>query len=146
VCEVEIDRETGQTTIATYSVVDDFGTVVNPSLLLGQVHGGIGQGVGQALTENCAYDAESGQLTSGSLMDYCLPRADDLPDLTIELRDDVPCLTNPLGVKGAGEAGAVGAPPAVINAIVDALSEFGVKHIDMPATPEKIWRAMQGAA
>jgi carbon-monoxide dehydrogenase large subunit len=145
-CEVEIDRETGQTTIAAYSVVDDFGTVVNPSLLLGQVHGGIGQGVGQALTENCAYDAESGQLTSGSLMDYCLPRADDLPDLTIELRDDVPCLTNPLGVKGAGEAGAVGAPPAVINAIVDALSEFGVKHIDMPATPEKVWRAMQGAA
>jgi carbon-monoxide dehydrogenase large subunit len=145
VCEVEIDRETGRLEIVGYTVVDDFGTIVNPSLLRGQVHGGIVQGVGQAVTENCVYD-DSGQLLSGSFMDYCLPRADDVPPLLIELRDDVPCKTNPLGVKGAGEAGAIGAPPAVINAIVDALSEFGVRHIDMPATPEKIWRAMQGTA
>ncbi len=146
VCEVEIDRETGVPAIVAYNVVDDFGTVVNPNLLRGQVHGGIGQGVGQAMTEKCVYDRESGQLVSGSLMDYCLPRADDLPGLAIALRDDVPCATNPLGIKGAGEAGAIGAPPAVINAIVDALSEFGVRHIDMPATPEAIWRAMRGAA
>jgi aerobic carbon-monoxide dehydrogenase large subunit len=146
VCEVEIDRETGHAAIVAYTVVDDFGTVVNPNLLRGQVHGGIGQGVGQALTERCVYDPESGQLVSGSLMDYCLPRADDLPDIAIALRDDVPCATNPLGIKGAGEAGAIGAPPAVINAIVDALSDFGVRHIDMPATPEAIWRAMRGAA
>jgi aerobic carbon-monoxide dehydrogenase large subunit len=146
VCEVEIDRETGRPSIVAYNVVDDFGTVVNPNLLRGQVHGGIGQGVGQAMTEKCVYDRESGQLVSGSLMDYCLPRADDLPGLAIALRDDVPCATNPLGIKGAGEAGAIGAPPAVINAIVDALSEFGVRHIDMPATPEAIWRAMRGAA
>ena len=146
VCEVEIDRETGYLEIAAYTVVDDFGTIVNPTLLRGQVHGGIGQGIGQAVTENCVYDGQSGQLMSGSLMDYCLPRADDLPALTVDLRDDAPCATNPLGIKGAGEAGAVGAPPAAINAIVDALSEFGVQHIDMPATPEKIWRAMQGAA
>jgi len=145
VCEVEIDRETGRLEIVGYTVVDDFGTIVNPLLLQGQVHGGIVQGVGQAVTENCVYDAD-GQLLSGSFMDYCLPRADDLPPLRIELRDDVPCKTNPLGIKGSGEAGAVGAPPAVINAIVDALSEFGVRHIDMPATPEKIWRAIQGAA
>jgi len=146
VCEVEIDRETGHADIVAYTVVDDFGTVVNPNLLRGQVHGGIGQGVGQALTERCVYDRKSGQLVSGSLMDYCLPRADDLSDIAITLRDDVPCATNPLGIKGAGEAGAIGAPPAVINAIVDALSEFGVRHIDMPATPEMIWRAMRGAA
>jgi len=146
VCEVEIDRETGVPAIVAYNVVDDFGTVVNPNLLRGQVHGGIGQGVGQAMTEKCVYDRESGQLVSGSLMDYCLPRADDLPGLAIALRDDVPCATNPLGIKGAGEAGAIGAPPAVINAIVDALSEFGVRHIDMPATPEAIWRAIRGAA
>ena len=146
VCEVEIDRETGQPAIIAYTVVDDFGTVVNPNLLRGQVHGGIGQGVGQAMTEKCVYDSESGQLVSGSLMDYCLPRADDMPDLAITLRDDVPCATNPLGIKGAGEAGAIGAPPAVINAIVDALSEFGIHHIDMPATPETIWRAIRSAA
>ncbi len=146
VCEVEIDRETGRPAIVAYTVVDDFGTVVNPNLLRGQVHGGIGQGIGQAMTEKCVYDSESGQLVSGSLMDYCLPRADDLPDLAITLRDDVPCATNPLGIKGAGEAGAIGAPPAVINAIVDALSEFGIHHIDMPATPETIWRAIRSAA
>ncbi|MGH6620713.1 MAG: xanthine dehydrogenase family protein molybdopterin-binding subunit, partial [Alphaproteobacteria bacterium] len=146
VCEIEIERDTGRLAIVGYTVVDDFGTVVNPSLLRGQVHGGVGQGIGQAAIENCVYDAGSGQLMSGSFMDYALPRAADLPALVVDIKDDVPCQTNPLGIKGAGEAGAVGAPPAVINAVVDALSDLGVHHIDMPATPEKIWRAIQGAA
>ncbi|MPY75331.1 MAG: molybdopterin-dependent oxidoreductase [Alphaproteobacteria bacterium] len=146
VCEVEIERDTGRMAIVGYTVVDDFGTVVNPSLLRGQVHGGVGQGIGQAAIENCVYDPGSGQLISGSFMDYALPRAADLPALVVDIKDDVPCRTNPLGIKGAGEAGAVGAPPAVINAVVDALSDLGVHHIDMPATPEKIWRAIQGAA
>jgi carbon-monoxide dehydrogenase large subunit len=146
VCEVEIDRDTGQLEIVRYTVVDDFGTVVNPLLLQGQVHGGIAQGIGQAAIERCVYDQESGQLTSGSFMDYALPRASDLPSFRIDIKDDVPCKTNPLGIKGAGEAGAVGAPPAVINAVVDALSDLGIHHIDMPATSEKIWRAIQGAA
>ena len=146
VCEVEIERDTGRLEIAAYTVVDDFGTVVNPTLLRGQVHGGVAQGIGQAAIEHCVYDRDSGQLVSGSFMDYALPRAADLPAFAIDIRDDVPCKTNPLGIKGSGEAGAVGAPPAVINAIVDALSDLGVHHIDMPATPERIWRAMQGAA
>ncbi len=146
VCEVEIERDTGRLAIVGYTVVDDFGTVVNPSLLRGQVHGGVAQGIGQAAIENCVYDGKSGQLTSGSFMDYALPRAADLPPLHIDIRDDVPCKTNPLGIKGSGEAGAVGAPPAVINAIVDALSDLGIHHIDMPATPEKIWRAIRNAA
>jgi carbon-monoxide dehydrogenase large subunit len=146
VCEVEIDRDTGQLAILRYTVVDDFGTVVNPLLLRGQVHGGIAQGIGQAAIERCVYDPDSGQLTSGSFMDYALPRAGDLPALDIDIRDDVPCKTNPLGIKGAGEAGAVGAPPAVVNAVVDALAELGIHHIDMPVTPEKIWRAIRDAA
>jgi carbon-monoxide dehydrogenase large subunit len=146
VCEVEIERDTGRLAIVGYTVVDDFGTVVNPTLLRGQVHGGVAQGIGQAAIENCVYDRESGQLTSGSFMDYALPRAADLPSFGIDIRDDVPCKTNPLGIKGSGEAGAIGAPPAVINAIVDALSDLGIHHIDMPATPEKIWRAIQSAA
>lgn len=146
VCEVEIERDTGRLAIVGYTVVDDFGTVVNPTLLRGQVHGGIGQGIGQAAIENCVYDAGSGQLMSGSFMDYALPRAADLPPLVVDIKDDAPCMTNPLGIKGSGEAGAVGAPPAVINAIVDALSDLGIHHIDMPATPERIWRAIQGAA
>jgi carbon-monoxide dehydrogenase large subunit len=146
VCEVEIDRDTGQLAILRYTVVDDFGTVVNPLLLRGQVHGGIAQGIGQAAIERCVYDPDSGQLTSGSFMDYALPRAGDLPALDIDIRDDVPCKTNPLGIKGAGEAGAVGAPPAVVNAVVDALAELGIHHIDMPVTPEKLWRAIRDAA
>ena len=124
-----------------YTVVDDFGRVLNPLLLAGQVHGGIAQGVGQALLEWARYDEESGQLLAGSFLDYCMPRADDLPDYDIGW-NEIPCRTNPMGIKSAGEAGAVGAPPAVINAVVDALSQFGVRHIDMPATPERIWRAM----
>jgi aerobic carbon-monoxide dehydrogenase large subunit len=140
ICELEIDRETGKVEITRYSVVDDFGTVLNPLLLHGQVHGGIAQGAGQALMEDIHFDA-SGQLVTASFMDYAMPHAHDLCDMEVE-SNPVPTKTNPLGVKGAGEAGCVGALPAVANALVDALSEFGVKHIEMPATPERIWRAM----
>jgi carbon-monoxide dehydrogenase large subunit len=142
VCEVEIDPDTGEVRIARYTVVDDFGRAMNPKLLEGQVHGGSVQGIGQALLENTVYDPESGQLLSGSFMDYAMPRADGMPSFDCAFHG-VPCTTNPLGVKGAGEAGAVGAPPAVINAIADAL---GVRHIDMPATPERIWRAIAAHA
>ncbi len=141
ICELEIDQETGKVDIVRYSVVDDFGTVLNPLLLHGQVHGGIAQGAGQALMEDIHFDA-AGQLVTGSFMDYAMPHAHDFCDMEVE-SNPVPTKTNPLGVKGAGEAGCVGALPAVANALVDALSEFGVKHIEMPATPERIWRAMQ---
>ena len=127
--------------ILRYIVCDDVGKAVNPMIVRGQVHGGVAQGFGQAVLEQTAYDPQSGQLLSGSFMDYALPRAADLPDIEVDLIE-VPCATNPLGVKGAGEAGAVGSPPAVINAIVDALSDTGVKSIDMPATPEKVWKAI----
>ncbi|HEV7983659.1 MAG TPA: xanthine dehydrogenase family protein molybdopterin-binding subunit [Xanthobacteraceae bacterium] len=143
VCEVEIDRETGEAAIARYSVVDDVGTVLNPLLLHGQIVGGIAQGVGQILKEDIRFDP-SGQLVTGSFMDYAMPRASDLTAVQIK-SNPVPTKTNPLGVKGAGEAGTVGAMPAVTNALIDALSEFGVRHIDMPATPERIWRAMRAA-
>ena len=141
IAEVEIDPETGVITLARYSVTDDVGKAVNPMIVSGQVHGGVAQGFGQAVLERTAYDPDSGQLLSGSFMDYALPRADDLSDIEVEFVE-VPCRTNPLGVKGAGEAGAVGSPPAVINAIVDALIPLGIKHIDMPATPEKVWKAL----
>jgi carbon-monoxide dehydrogenase large subunit len=144
IVEVEIDRDTGTVEIARYTVVDDFGRTINPLLLEGQVHGGIVQGIGQALLEHAVYDADSGQLLAGSFMDYAMPRADDLPSFSFSTHN-VPCTANPLGVKGAGEAGAVGAPPAIINAIVDALHRHnGVRHIDMPATPRKVWDAMNG--
>lgn len=142
VCELEIDPDTGMVDIQRYTVVDDFGTVINPLMLEGQVHGGIAQGMGQALLEHTVYDKDNGQLISGSFMDYGLPRADHLPFVDFTYHEDAPCLNNPMGAKGAGEAGAIGAPPAIINAIVDALHEFGVDHIDMPATPEVIWRAI----
>jgi len=146
ICEVEIDPASGETKIVRYSVVDDFGRAVNPLLLAGQVHGGTVQGIGQALLERAVYDAESAQLLSGSFMDYAMPRADNLPALDCSFHN-VPCATNPLGVKGAGEAGAVGAPAAVINAIVDALNQKSrVRHIDMPATAEKVWRALKETA
>jgi carbon-monoxide dehydrogenase large subunit len=145
VCELEIDPDTGTVEICRYTVVDDFGAVMNPLLLMGQVHGGIGQGVGQALTEHTVYDNDTGQLLTGSFMDYALPRADVVPHVHFNLENS-PCTTNPLGVKGAGEAGAIGAPPSVINAIVDALyPETGIMHIDMPATAHAIWRAIQAA-
>jgi carbon-monoxide dehydrogenase large subunit len=141
ICELEIDRETGKVGITRYSVVDDFGTVLNPLLLHGQVHGGIAQGAGQVLMEDIHFDS-SGQLVTASFMDYAMPHAHDLCDMEVE-SNPVPTKTNPLGVKGAGEAGCVGALPAVANALVDALSEFGVKHLEMPATPERIWLAMR---
>jgi carbon-monoxide dehydrogenase large subunit len=144
VCEVEVDPETGHIAILRYLVVDDFGVVVNPLLLAGQVNGGVAQGIGQAMLERCVYDEESGQLVTGSLTDYALPRADDLPSLEFSY-NVVPCKTNPLGVKGAGEAGAIGAPPALVNAVVDALAELGIEHLDMPLTPEVLWRAVRGA-
>jgi carbon-monoxide dehydrogenase large subunit len=144
VCEIEIDPETGQIEFKNYTVVDDFGVTLNPLLLEGQVHGGIGQGIGQAIMEDTVYDA-SGQLISASLMDYALPRAVDVPNYAFETRN-VPCTTNPLGVKGAGEAGAIGSCPAVINAVVDALHRaHGIKHIDMPASPQRVWQAIQSA-
>ncbi len=142
--EVEVDPDTGHVTIVRYLVCDDFGKAVNPLIVRGQVQGGVAQGFGQAVMERTFYDPDSGQLLSGSFMDYALPRADDLPEIEVELLE-IPCATNPLGVKGAGEAGAVGSPPAVINAIIDALAGDGVSHIDMPATPERIWQAMRSA-
>jgi aerobic carbon-monoxide dehydrogenase large subunit len=143
VCELEIDRETGAVEIVRYSVVDDVGTVLNPLLLHGQITGGIAQGAGQILREDIRFDPLTGELLTGSFMDYAMPRASDLPAIAIK-SNPVPTKTNPLGVKGAGEAGTVGAMPAVANALIDALSEFGVRHIAMPATAEVIWRAMRG--
>jgi carbon-monoxide dehydrogenase large subunit len=143
IAEVEIDAETGVVQVARYSVTDDVGKVINPMVVRGQVHGGVAQGLGQAVLERTVFDPDSGQLLSGSFMDYALPRADDVPDISVDLIE-VPCASNPLGVKGAGEAGAVGSPPAVINAIVHALRGDGVTHIDMPATPESVWRALHG--
>jgi carbon-monoxide dehydrogenase large subunit len=144
VCEIEIDPETGCIEVVNYAVVDDFGYVLNPKLLEGQIHGGIAQGLGQAMMEHTLYDPLSGQLLSGSFMDYALPRADDLPFFDIATRD-IPCTTNPMGVKGAGEAGAIGAPPALVNAAVDALAQLGVRHLDMPLTPVRVWTAIQAA-
>jgi carbon-monoxide dehydrogenase large subunit len=145
VCELEIDRETGVVEIVRYSVVDDVGTVLNPLLLHGQIAGGVAQGAGQILREDIRFDPVTGELLTGSFMDYAMPRAGDLCAIAIK-SNPVPTKTNPLGVKGAGEAGAVGALPAVANALVDALSEFGVRHIPMPATPEIIWRAIRGGS
>lgn len=145
-CEIEIDPETGVSRILRYTVVDDFGRVINPMIVSGQVHGGIVQGIGQALIENCVYDAESGQLLTGSFMDYGMPRADDVPGFDISFNEDAPCPSNPLGVKGCGEAGTVGALAAVMNAVADAVKVRGIDHIDMPATPLRVWQALQEAA
>jgi carbon-monoxide dehydrogenase large subunit len=142
VAELEIDPETGVIKLLRYVVVDDVGKALNPMIVRGQVHGGVVQGIGQAIFEQVSYDAESGQLISGSFMDYALPRAADLPAIEVDFIE-VPCTSNPLGVKGAGEAGAVGSPPAVINAIIDALADDGVTEIDMPATPERVWAALR---
>ena len=144
VCEVEIDPATGHIEILRYLVVDDFGTVINPLLLAGQVQGGVAQGVGQAMLEHTVFDPETGQLLTGSLTDYCIARAEDLPAIEFAY-NVVPCRTNPLGVKGAGEAGAIGAPPALVNAVVDALAELGIEHLDMPITPERLWRTIHNA-
>ena len=144
VAEVEVDPETGMIAIPRYIVVDDVGHALNPLIVRGQVHGGVAQGIGQAFMERTSYDPESGQLLSASFMDYALPRAEDLPDIEVDLIEVV-CETNPLGVKGAGEAGAVGSPPAVVNALIDALADAGVTAIDMPATPEVVWKALHAA-
>ncbi|HEX5460237.1 MAG TPA: xanthine dehydrogenase family protein molybdopterin-binding subunit [Steroidobacteraceae bacterium] len=141
VCEVEVDPETGTVRVDRFSASDDFGNVINPMIVEGQVQGGIAQGIGQALLEGCRYN-EDGQLLTGSFTDYALPRADDLPNLDIELSPGTPCTHNPLGAKGCGEAGAIGSPPAVINALLDALAPLGVSRIDMPATPHRVWEAI----
>jgi len=143
-CEVEIDPETGEVTVDRYFVVDDLGRVLNPLIVRGQIHGGVVQGLGQALLEHQIYDRSSGQLLSGSFMDYSMPRADTMPEIATTL-EEVPCRTNPLGVKGIGESGTIGAPPTVINAILDALHPLGVAHIDMPATPARVWEAIREA-
>ena len=143
VCELEIDADSGAATILRYSVVDDVGVTVNPLLLKGQVHGGIAQGVGQALGERMVYDG-NGQLLSGSFMDYQMPRAEDFPAIAVGSHD-VPTKSNPLGVKGAGEAGCVGALPVVMNAVNDALLPLGIRHFEMPATPARVWQAIREA-
>jgi carbon-monoxide dehydrogenase large subunit len=142
--EVEIDPETGEVTVDRYVMVDDLGQVLNPMIVNGQQHGGVAQGIGQALFEHAVYDRESAQLVTGSFMDYVMPRADMLPNFQIAL-EEVPCLTNPIGVKGIGESGTIGAPPVVINAVIDALSPLGIDRIDMPATPSRVWAAIQAA-
>ncbi|MBL4917778.1 xanthine dehydrogenase family protein molybdopterin-binding subunit [Szabonella alba] len=145
-CEVEVDPDTGKVQVLSFAAADDFGNIVNPMIVEGQVQGGLAQGIGQALLENCAYDG-NGQLLSGSFMDYAMPRADDLPMFTVDHSCITPCTHNPLGVKGCGEAGAIGSPPAVVNAVIDALQRAGhahVTHIDMPVTPARVWAAMNG--
>ncbi len=144
ICEVEVDPNTGVVRIDRFTAVDDFGTIINPMIVEGQVHGGLVQGIGQALMEHCVYDRETGQLVTGSFMDYAMPRADDFPDFTLG-HVCTPCTTNPLGTKGCGEAGAIGSPPAVINAVLDALAPLGVKDLDMPASPNRVWTAIQNA-
>lgn len=144
--EVEVDPETGVVKVVGFWAVDDFGKIVNPMLADGQVMGGVAQGLGQALLEEIVYDPDSGQPMTGSLMDYALPRADQVPRLVVEYYEDAPTTRNPLGVKGAGEAGCCGAPPAIVNAVLDALAEYGILHLDMPLTPQKVWRAIHDSA
>jgi carbon-monoxide dehydrogenase large subunit len=141
ICEVEIDPDTGEITIDRYTAVDDFGRLINPLIVHGQVHGAVVQGLGQALSESMIYD-NAGQLVTASFMDYAMPRASGLPSFKVAFNEE-PCRTNPLGVKGAGEGGCVAAPPALVNALLDALRPFGIPHIDMPASPSRIWQALQ---
>jgi carbon-monoxide dehydrogenase large subunit len=144
VCEVEIDPDTGVVKVEKFTAVDDFGKIVNPMIVEGQVHGGLTQGIGQALLEGCRYDPESGQLVTGSFMDYAMPRADDVPSYALDTRE-TPCTHNPLGVKGCGEAGAIGSPAALMNAITDALAPYGITDLPMPASPQTVWRAIQNS-
>tara|TARA_A100001037_G_scaffold274905_1_gene273022 strand:- start:278 stop:715 length:438 start_codon:yes stop_codon:yes gene_type:complete len=141
VCEVEVDVETGATDIVRYVQLSDFGTVINPMLLEGQIHGGVAQGIGQVLLEGAVYERDTGQLLTGSFMDYCLPRAAQLPAFECERLETV-CTTNPLGVKGCGECGATGSLPAVMNAVRDALADLDVTALSMPITAEKVWRVL----
>jgi carbon-monoxide dehydrogenase large subunit len=143
-CEVEVDADTGTVSVVRYACVDDLGRVINPMIVEGQIHGALAQGLGQALMEQVVYDRDSGQLVSGSFMDYAMPRAADLPPIAVAFHN-VPATTNPLGVKGIGEAGCTGSPPAIMNAILDALRPLGVAHLDMPATPQRVWQAIQAA-
>jgi len=142
-CEVEIDPETGVVEVVAMASVDDIGRIINHMIVEGQVHGGIAQGIGQALFEHAAYDAQSGQLLTGSLMDYGIPRADQMPPMRVAFDETSPCRTNLLGVKGVGELGTIGGTPSVVNAVLDALSQQGVTHLEMPCTPERVWRALQ---
>ena len=144
ICEVEIDPETGITTVVRYTTVDDVGVAVNPMLVAGQVHGGVAQGIGQALYEGVAYSPE-GQLLTASFQDYCIPRASDLPSIAVTLDDSAPCRTNPLGAKGCGESGAIGGPPCITNGVMDALGSLGIRSLATPLTPAKIWQAIQEA-
>src|SRR5262245_13887890 len=145
VCEVEVDPDTGEVSLERIASCDDIGRIINHPIVEGQVHGGVAQGAGQALFEQARYDAESGQLLSGSLMDYCVPRADQFPPMHASFDESIPCKTNLLGVKGCGELGTIGAMPAVVHAVLDALHERGVLHLEMPLTPEKVWRALRSA-
>jgi len=142
-CEVEVDPETGMVWIDRFAAVDDLGMIINPMIVEGQIHGGIAQGVGQALFENVVYDESSGQLITGSFLDYGMPRASDFPPFLSELVE-IPAKTNPLGIKGIAESGTIGAPPTVVNAVIDALSGRGVQHLDMPLTSARVWAAAHG--
>jgi carbon-monoxide dehydrogenase large subunit len=146
VAEVEIDPDTGKVDIARYTTVDDVGRPLHRPIVFGQIHGGLAQGIGQALLEGTVYDADSGQLLTGSFMDYAMPRADDLPSFSNTLDDSVPARSNPLGVKGVGESGTVGSTPTMLNAIMDALWPLGVRNIQMPATPQRVWSAIREAS
>ena len=144
ICEVEVDPETGVVQVVAFTASDDFGNIINPMIVEGQVHGGVAQGIGQALLEHCVYDTSSGQLLTGSMMDYALPRADDMPAFQVDTKV-TPCTHNPLGAKGCGEAGAIGSPAALMNAVLDALAPVGVTHLDMPASPHRVWKAIRQA-
>ena len=144
VCEVEVDPETGEVTLERYNVVDDLGRILNPMIVLGQIQGGAVQGIGQALLEHQVYDRNSGQLLTGSFMDYAMPKASVLPSVDAKM-EEIACKTNPLGVKGIGESGTIGAPPTIINAVLDALRPLGVETLDMPATPLRVWEAIRKA-
>jgi aerobic carbon-monoxide dehydrogenase large subunit len=141
-CELEVDCDTGEIHILGYWCVDDIGTVINPMIVEGQIQGGIAQGLGQAMREHCFYDPENGQLLSGSFMDYAVPRAKDMPEIVSELDESQPCTHNPLGAKGCGEAGSIGAPTAIVSAVLDALRPLGVTNIEMPLTAERVWQAI----
>jgi len=144
ICEVEIDPETGVTRVVRYTTVDDVGIAVNPMLVAGQIHGGVAQGIGQALYEGVTYDAD-GQLLTATYQDYCIPRADDVPSIVVTLDDTAPCRTNPLGAKGCGESGAIGGPPCITNGVMDALAELGIANLQTPLTPQKVWQAIHEA-
>ena len=143
IVDIEVDPDTGKVTILRYTATQDVGKAIHPSYVEGQIQGGVAQGIGQALLEGCSYDGD-GQLLTGSYMDYTMPRADNIPNIKVGTQSTL-CTHNSLGVKGVGEVGAIGSPPAVINAIVDALSDLGVKDVSMPATSAKVWRAIQDA-